>query len=109
MEFKITHATPHGGDKKTSFLEKFTLILFGVFANSSIFAVTMKSFESMGESIGMWLGLTINLALIFCGFYYIKKGSKLRAVAWGMLGTLVFSIIFLVTTLGFISSSLKGL
>lgn len=102
MEFKITHTSNQ--DKKISFIEKFTLILFGVFANSAIFAIMMKGLAS----IGMWLGLLINLTLIFCGFYYIQKGTKLRIIAWGMLGTLIFSIIFLITTLGFISSSLQG-
>lgn len=100
MEFKITHP-----DKKTTILEKVTLVLFGVFVNSSIFAITIKAWQETG----MWLGLAINLLLIFCGFYYIKKTSKLRIVTWGIFGTLILAIALLVTSIGFISTSLGGL
>jgi 4-amino-4-deoxy-L-arabinose transferase-like glycosyltransferase len=83
-------------------LKKFTLIFFGIFLTSSIFAISTKV---LGE-YGLWVGALICAGLIFCGFYYIEKGTRLRLITWTMLITIIFSIILFFIGLGFISSNL---
>lgn len=85
-------------------LAKLSLILLGAFSCSVIFAISSQYLHE----IGVWLGLLLNIALIFFGLRHLEKGSKLRLVVWGMLGTLVIIIIALVAGLILISQALEG-
>ena len=100
MKIKIT-------SKKSSldkFLAKLSLILFGIFLTSLIFAILIRYF---GET-GIYLGLVISIILIFCGFYYIEKGTKLRLVTWVMLITIIALTILFLVGMNFLSKSLEG-
>ena len=98
MEIKVTTKEI----RKISLLSKFTLILFGVFLTSLIFAFTVKLFED----IGIWLGLLICVALIFCGFYYIEAKTRLRLITWSMLITVLAGAIFLIVGINLITKGL---
>lgn len=98
MEIKVTTKEI----RKTSLLSKFTLILFGVFLTSLIFAFTVKLFED----IGIWLGLLICLGLIFCGFYYTEPKTRLRLITWSMLITIIAGAIFLTVGINLITKGL---
>jgi hypothetical protein len=85
-------------------LMKFAFVLFGIFLTSLVFAIPIKYF---GER-GIWAGFIISIGLIFSGFYYVEKGTKLRLLTWVMLITVIScSMIFLIGY-SLISSSLEG-
>ena len=90
--------------EKINFMARITLILFGIFITSIIFALTVKAFQE----IGIWIGLIICLALIFCGFYYTLPSTRIRVIAWSMLITLIISIIVYFAGLSYISKNLEG-
>ncbi|MDA1060644.1 MAG: hypothetical protein O3B47_02530 [bacterium] len=71
--------------RKDNILTKLTLILLGIFILSAIFALATQIFPDFG----IWIALSLSIFLIFSGFYYIDKGTRLRIVTWGMLATLV--------------------
>lgn len=98
MEIKVTTKEI----RKTSLLSKFTLILFGVFLTSLIFAFTVKLFED----IGIWLGLIICSSLIFCGFYYVQPKTRLRLITWSMLITVLAGAIGLIVGINLITKGL---
>jgi|GEM_PF-2337173 len=75
-------------------LAKFSLILFGVLATTVIFAICSKYLGVWG----IWLGIFITGGLVFCGFYYIEKGTRLRVITWSILITVIF--ILMVFTIG---------
>lgn len=99
MEIKIEI-----GKKKIGILEKITLILFGVFITSLIFAFLIQNFEKAG----IWIGLVLSALIVFSGFYYIEKGTRLRIIAWGILGTIIGFIILFTIAVNFLSNSLEG-
>jgi hypothetical protein len=100
MEIKIKISEKHIG-----ILEYLTLILAGIFITSIVFALLTKP---LGE-FGVYLGILLCGAIVFCGFYYVEKGTKLRAVTWGILGTLIFCTVLFIVALEFISSALQNL
>lgn len=91
--------------RKINLTTRITLILFGVFIASSIFAITIKMFEE----IGIWMGLVICLAFSFYGFYYKRSGSRTRIIAWSILATIIVIGIIYFAGLNYIYQSLKGL
>lgn len=99
MELKIKV-----NEKKVGTLEKVTFVLFGVFLTSLIFAFGTKYLAE----IGMWLSLVVCAFLIFAGFYYVEKGTKLRLVTWGMLGTIIFVGIVLIIGINYLTDSLDS-
>lgn len=66
-------------------LAKISLLLFGIFLTSLIFALSLRFFKEAG----LWIGLIICVALSFCGFYHIEKGTRLRLITWGLSCTLI--------------------
>lgn len=96
--------------RKTNFLTRLTLILFGIFATSVIFALTVRLFEIPG----IWLGLAVCAALIAAIFYYKKPGSRsaptgyLRVIAWSMLATIIIGTIIYFVGLNYVKSTLEG-
>lgn len=91
--------------RKINLMTRITLILFGVFITSSIFAITVKMFEE----IGIWIGLIISLGLSFYGFYFKESGSRMRIVTWSILATILIIGIVYFAGLSYIYQSLKGL
>ncbi|MBI5753650.1 hypothetical protein HZA40_00715 [Candidatus Peregrinibacteria bacterium] len=87
-----------------NFLTRLTLILFGVFATSLIFAITVKVFEIPG----IWIGLIICAALITAIFYYKVPGTKLRIIAWSMLIALILGTVIYFAGLSYLKNSLEG-
>lgn len=92
-------------ERRIGILEYITLILIGIFVTSLIFALMTRY---LGE-YGVYMGLATNGFLVFCGYYYLEKGSKLRVITWSILGTMIFSIIAFLSALKFITSSLGDL
>ena len=90
--------------KKIDILGKISFTLFGVFLTSMIFSTSVK----LLNTAGIWVGFLICGGLVFCGFYYINKGSSLRIVTWGILSTLVIGIIGFTILYFTISDILKG-
>ncbi|MFA5948410.1 MAG: hypothetical protein WC806_05615 [Candidatus Gracilibacteria bacterium] len=86
-------------------LAKLSIVLFGVFLTSMIFAILIK----LLGVYGIYLGILICGTLIFCGFYYIQKGTRLRLMAISMLSTIILITIVFLTALSFIKDSLNGL
>jgi len=84
-------------------LKKFTLIFFGIFLTMSIFAITTKGLGTYG----ILVGALICTGLIFCGFYYIEKGTRLRLITWTMVITIVVALILFLIGLSFISTNLN--
>lgn len=99
MEVKIINQEA----KKINFLAKFTLILFGVFLTSIIFAIPIKYLSEWG----LWLGLIISLVLAFIGFYYIKPKTRLRYITWGILGTIIVSVTIFFIGLTILTESIE--
>ncbi|MFA6992138.1 MAG: hypothetical protein WC269_02545 [Candidatus Gracilibacteria bacterium] len=99
MKIKIKFSEKHIG-----IIEKFTLVLIGIFFTSFIFAVTTK----LG-AWGVYLGMLTAGTLIFGGFYYINKGTRLRVITWGMVGTIIFCVIAFVFAFQFISTAFGNL
>lgn len=99
MEIKVTTSEI----KKFGILSKITLALFGVFLTSLIFAF---SIQALAE-IGIWVALAVCLGLIFCGFYFIKAGTRLRFISWSMLITIILGSIAFVAGLSLLSKSLN--
>lgn len=89
--------------RKINLMTRITLILFGIFITSTIFALTVKIFEE----IGIWIGLIICIALSFCGFHFKKPGSRTRVVAWSMLGTILIGTIIYFVGLNYMKSALQ--
>jgi hypothetical protein len=90
--------------KKTNFLTKFTLVLFGILVTSIIFAFTVKIFQIPG----IWIGLVLCAIIIGLTLKYKAPGSHLRMIAWSMLATIIaFTIIYFVG-LGYVQNTLQG-
>ena len=89
---------------KTNLLTKFTLVLFGIFATSIIFAITLKLFQIPG----IWIGLAICIILIGLALKYKAPGSYIRFIAWSMLGTIIIGTIAYFVGLGYVQSTLDG-
>jgi len=92
-------------ERRIGILEHITLILIGILIATIIFAITTKY---LGEW-GVYLGLLANAGIVFCGYYYLEKGSRLRVITWSILGTLIFSIIVYFFALEYITSTLGDL
>jgi len=90
--------------RKDNILTKFTLILLGVFILSAIFAFSTQLFPDFG----IWIALIVCILLIFSGFYYIEKGTRLRIVTWGMLITLIAGAILFFVGLSMLETALEG-
>ncbi|MDD3861783.1 MAG: hypothetical protein PHP74_02740 [Candidatus Gracilibacteria bacterium] len=84
-------------------LKKITLVFFGIFLTASIFAISSKLISG---SWGIILGMAICTGLIFCGFYYIEKNTKLRLITWAMLLTIITIILLMIFVISFISKTL---
>ena len=54
---------------------------------SIVFALALK----LLQTTGLYLALALSIILIFCGFYYVNKGTRLRLVTWGILGAIILS------------------
>lgn len=89
--------------KKLNLLSKFTLILFGIFITSIIFAILIKYLSEFG----LWIGLIISLILAFFGFYYIESKTRLRYITWGILGTIVIGATIFFIGLIFITGGIE--
>lgn len=83
---------------------KIILALLGVFIVSMIFAIGIEIFEETG----IWIGIILLLGIVALGFYYTKKGDKIRVLVWSILITLLASIALFITVLQLISKSLEG-
>lgn len=80
------------------------LILVGILITSLIFALSIKAFAGTG----IWVGLLVNGALVFLGFNYTEKGSKIRPIIWSMLIMIAVLIILFLTGISIVSSALEG-
>lgn len=100
IKIKIGKETPGVG-----ILEKLSLVLFGTFTTSLLFAILIKYLEKAG----IWLGIFLTLIIVFCGFYYIEKGTRLRLITWGILGTIVVFSGFLIFAIFSLSKALEGI
>lgn len=90
--------------RRTNFLTYLTLILFGIFCTSLIFAITVRIFQIPG----IWMGLAVCAGLIYCIFRYKKPGSYLRVIAWSMLITIILCTIIYLAGLSYVKSTLDG-
>ncbi len=86
-------------------LTAISFVLFGVFLTSIVFAVPINFFEVKG----VYLGLVLNAALIFCGLYFFPKGHKTRKITWSMLATLLILIIGYFSLLSILSLTFNEL
>lgn len=78
-----------------SFTTKIISVLFGIFLASILFALLLKSLEKAG----LILGLLISIGAVFCGFYYIKKGTIVRMITWGFAAAITAGIIIYISAL----------
>lgn len=90
--------------EKRGIINTLSWILFGVFSACVILAILTQSFSEYG----LWLSLIVLLFLIFCGFYYVKKGTILRLMTWGATITLVSGTILFIAFTIILSSALEG-
>lgn len=91
--------------RKDGLLTKLTLILLGIFITSSIFAFTTQIFPNYG----LWIGLGITILLIFLGFYFVNKGTRLRLITWSITVTLIISTALFIVGIEILSKMLEGL
>ncbi len=84
-----THKIQENLKKPGHLLNNIVFFLFGIFITTTIFAIII---QLLGPT-GLWVGLLLNIGLIFCGFYYVEKSSFLRKVTWGMLSILVIGTV----------------
>jgi multisubunit Na+/H+ antiporter MnhB subunit len=101
MEIKVTKQEI----RKDNFLTKLSLILLGILLTSSIFAFATQ----LSPDRGLWIALVIAILLVFIGFYYIDRGTRLRLVTWSMLVTLVMGAALFIVGVQLISQALEGL
>ncbi|MFA6917489.1 MAG: hypothetical protein WC285_01465 [Candidatus Gracilibacteria bacterium] len=83
-------------------LKKLTVIFFGIFLTSLIFALA----TSFAGKYGIWLGLLLCGLLIFGGFYYVGRESRIRIVTWTMLITIIAFIILFIAGISFVTANL---
>lgn len=89
MQINITNKEGHF----SRLIKKLTVVFFGIFLTSLIFAVT----TTLSGKYGIIMGLLACGLLIFAGFYYVNKESRLRAVAWTMLVLiLIIAVLFFI-------------
>lgn len=88
---------------KTSLLNKIIFIIFGIFIATLIFAFFIHYFSDKG----IWLGLIFSLAVAAACFYFFKKGSRARLIAWGTMGTVIIGAAAFMAGLNFISDTLE--
>jgi len=91
--------------RPTNFLTKIISVLFGIFLTSSIYAIFLKAFEVHG----IWIGAVFTFGLVATGFYFSKKGSRLRPIIWTMLATLIICLAAYYVGIQIISKSLEGI
>ncbi len=89
--------------RRTNFLTYLTLILFGIFCTSLIFAITVKLFQILG----IWIGLIICTAIISAILKYKTPGTYLRIIAWSMLATIIIGAIIYFIGLNYVKSLLN--
>jgi hypothetical protein len=89
--------------KSPNLITRLTLILFGVFLTSFLYAMSIRAFELSGLLIGTF----INIALSAAGLYYTPKKSQLHIISWTILATTIVGIITYFVSVGYISSSLE--
>jgi len=82
---------------------KLTIVFLGIFITASIFSIMTKLLQG---SYGIIAGLIICGTLIFCGFYYVKKGTKLRLLTWSILITIITILMIVFIGLSFVSNNL---
>lgn len=88
--------------KNPSILGKLTLVLFGIFLTTLIFAFSIRILSTAG----IWIGLLISLAITTAGYYYTEKGSRLRIITWSILVTILIGATIFIAGLGFLSDKL---
>jgi hypothetical protein len=93
-----------GDKKKNGLLDKIVWVLIGIFMTSLIFALLI---QALGKA-GIYLGLLVSILLVFSGFYYIEKGTRLRLIAWSILITIISCSILFAVFLNFVEKSLEG-
>lgn len=84
--------------------KKLTVVFSGIFLTSIIFSTATTLLPG---SYGIIAGLILCGGLIFCGFYYVKKGTRLRLLTWTMLITIVIIILVILIGLSFVSNNLN--
>ncbi|MBI4234786.1 hypothetical protein HY604_00635 [Candidatus Peregrinibacteria bacterium] len=92
-------------DIEKNFLNKASLVLFGVFLASIIFSLMIKAFNTAG----IYVGIIINGIISYSGFHFCKKKSTLRAVAYGIGGTVVIGIIAYTVVITILKNMLAGI
>lgn len=83
---------------------KIIFVLFGVFTTAVIFSLSIEIFRETG----IWIGLILSIAIVTIGFYYTKKGDKLRLIAWSILISVLVAIILFALSLSLISKTFEG-
>lgn len=76
--------------KYNDLINNFILILAGVFLSTVVASLIIKILPSYG----VYLALLTLSALIFSGFKYIEKDSKFRLIIWGVVTTLILTVVF---------------
>lgn len=99
MNLEITTAKT----KKINLLTKFTLILFGIFATSFIFAITLKLFGLFG----IWIGIGLSTIYVLYTFYFCRANSYRRIIAWGMLLTIIIVTALMIIGLEFLANNIS--
>ncbi len=90
--------------RKINFLTKVASILFGVFLTSALFALSISS----SKNFGLWLGLLVNIVMIFLLFKYSYKFPKFKYIVYGSLGCIILVSLITFIGLSFLTSSLEG-
>lgn len=100
MKIEITH----GEIPQKNLITKISLVLVGILAVTTIFAFSMQLFEEAG----IWLGLILSAFLVFLGFSYTQKGTKLRLVTWSISISLAIILIIFLVGINIILNALEG-
>lgn len=91
------------GKTKIDLITKLTLLLFGIFLTSVIFAFSIKA---LGE-IGIYLALLVCGGISAFAIIYFKHHPRLRLIVYGMIAMLTLAIIILIAGVGILSGMFK--
>ncbi len=91
-------------EKGMDILLKISLVLLGIFATSIVFKIATNLFGVPG----IYIAGGISLAIVFIGFYYGEKGSKIRLITWGITGSLILGIIAFLFLMYALSDVMEG-
>lgn len=92
-------------DIEKNFLNKASLVLFGVFLASIVFSLMIK----VANSAGIYIGIIVNGAISYSSFYFFEKKSTPRYIGYGIGGTVIIGIIGYIVVITILKSMLTGI